>query len=145
MIGVRWLGLGAVVVALSQLVRPHLANPPVTGDLAAPADVDVVLRKACYDCHSNQTAWPWYSQVVPVSWLLAHDVDEGREELNFSTWSDYTPAQRKKHLAKTVHELDEGEMPPLAYRVMHGHGRLSADEIALVRRWAETGANAATN
>ena len=145
MIGGRGLGLGAVVLALSQLVRPQLTNPAVTGEIAAPADVQAVLRKACYDCHSNQTVWPWYSRVVPVSWWLAHDVAEGREVLDFSTWNDETPEQRAKHLAQTVHELEEGDMPPLTYRLMHADARLSPDEIALLQQWAESGANAAGN
>lgn len=135
----RGLGFGAVVLALAQLVRPQLTNPPVKSEISAPPAVQTVLRKACYDCHSNQTVWPWYSQVVPVSWLLAHDVTEGREELNFSTWNDYTPEQRAKHLAQTVHELEEGEMPPLTYRLMHPEARLSAGEIASLQQWAESG------
>ena len=57
-------------------------NPPVTGDVTAPADVGGILRRACYDCHSHETVWPWYSRVAPASWLVAHDVDEGRGFIN---------------------------------------------------------------
>lgn len=135
----RGVGFGAVVLALAQLVRPALTNPPVKSEIDAPPAVQAVLRKACYDCHSNQTVWPWYSRVVPVSWLLAHDVTEGREELNFSTWNDDTPEQRAKHLAQTVHELEEGDMPPLTYRLMHPEARLSPDEVASLQQWAESG------
>ena len=71
------LALAAVFVAI-QLVPVHRDNPPVASDLDAPADVKSILRRACYDCHSNETRWPWYAYVAPVSWLVAHDVEEGR-------------------------------------------------------------------
>ena len=112
------------------------SNPPVTGDIGAPPEVAAVLRRACYDCHSHETVWPWYSRVAPISWLVAHDVREGREELNFSAWDRYDPAKRRKKLAKTVEEVDEEEMPPWYYALVHPDARLSAAERELVRAWA---------
>jgi hypothetical protein len=130
----RTLRLGVVGVAgcliVAQAVRIDRSNPPVQGDVAAPPAVDVLLRRACYDCHSNETAWPWYSQVAPVSWLVAHDVGEGREAVNFSTWTAYAAATRAKRLRETAEEVAEGEMPPWYYRLMHPEARLTREEKA---------------
>src|SRR5690348_6573673 len=89
----RWermagLVLGAGVLA-AQLVRPQRTNPPVVSDVAAPPEIEAVLRRACFDCHSNETAWPWYTAVAPISWVLHRDVLEGRRRLNFSEWGEY--------------------------------------------------------
>lgn len=125
----------AVVVLGAQLFRPTATNPPVASDVGAPAAVAGVLRRACYDCHSNETRWPWYAAVAPVSWLVAHDVSEGREELNFSTWNAYDARVRRKKLAKSVAEVDEGEMPPWYYVAMHPEARLDDAERAALRLW----------
>ncbi len=130
--------LVGIVVALlvAQLVPPTRDNPPVVADVAASPDVAAVLRRACYDCHSNETVWPWYSRVAPVSWLVAHDVHDGRKELNFSTWSAYDATKRRKKLKETVEEVTEGEMPPWYYVVLHAHARLDAPDVELLRAWA---------
>lgn len=129
------VGLGVAVV-LAQLVPVARTNPPVSADVAPPADVAATLRRACYDCHSNETVWPWYSRVAPVSWLVAHDVDEGRDELNFSAWGAYDAVKRRKKLNETVKEITEGEMPPWYYVVMHPPARLSPADVERVRGWA---------
>ena len=74
-----------------QLVSFERTNPPVTGEIKAPGDVKPLLERACYDCHSNQTVWPWYSRIAPGSWLMHRDVIEGRKELNFSEWASLYP------------------------------------------------------
>lgn len=79
--------------------------------------------RACYDCHSNQTAWPWYSHLAPVSWLIQHDVDEGRRELNFSEWD--TPQRAAGEAAETARKA---RMPPWIYGLVHPHARLSLPE-----------------
>jgi cytochrome c551/c552 len=123
-----------------QLVPVDRTNPPVQGDVAAPPEVDRALRAACYDCHSNETVWPWYSRIAPVSWLLAHDVKEGRKELNFSTWQAYDARRRQKKLKETVETLNEGEMPPWYYAMVHPQARLAdADRQALLAWAARSG------
>jgi len=89
----------------------------------------VLTARACFDCHSNETVWPWYSHVAPVSWLVQRDVDEGRRKLNFSEWER---SQREAHeSAKTVRK---GEMPPWFYTPTHPEARLtSAEAQALIR------------
>jgi hypothetical protein len=85
-----------VILVVIQFIRIDSTNPPVDGDILTSTVVKSVLRRACYDCHSNETAWPWYSLIAPISWLLAWDVREGRDELNFSMWSQYNTQQQSK-------------------------------------------------
>ena len=109
---VKWFVAVAVVLgAAIQFVPVARTNPPVTGDIPAPPEIKTLLRNACYDCHSHETVWPWYSRVAPVSWLVAHDVEEGREHLNFSAWTDYKPLKQSVLLAGAAEEIEEGEMP----------------------------------
>lgn len=90
---------------------------------------DVAAARACFDCHSNETRWPWYAHVAPISWLVQHDVDEGRRMVNFSEW--HVPQEEAAESADTV---IDGTMPPPAYTWLHPSARLTPDERnALVR------------
>ena len=120
------LGLLGAFVAI-QLVpygRDH-TNPPIAGEPTwnAPA-TRALAKQACFDCHSNETEWPAYASIAPVSWLVQYDVDEGRAVLNFSEWT--RPQKEAKEAAK---EMREGEMPPAAYKLIHAHARLSAADL----------------
>jgi hypothetical protein len=130
------IGVAAVVV-LAQLARPSMENPPVTGDIQVPADVHAVLKRSCYDCHSNETKWPWYSQVVPVSWIVAHDVNDGRKHLNFSVWETYEPGRKLKKLKEIAEEVEEGEMPMAIYVSLHSEAKLTEAEKKAIVEWAE--------
>jgi hypothetical protein len=111
----KWLKLSLItVVALvvaAQVVRPARTNPPVDPqkEISAHMQMDpavmATLTRACNDCHSNHTEWPWYSNVAPVSWLVAHDVNEGREELNFSEWGASREKEPGKLLGKICSEM----------------------------------------
>jgi mono/diheme cytochrome c family protein len=127
----RWIkrGLLAGVVAMLaiQLVpygRDH-TNPPVSGEPAwdSPRTRELAVR-ACFDCHSNQTVWPWYSNVAPVSWLVQRDVDEGRDELNYSEWD------RGEDGEESAETVREGSMPPFPYPLTHPDARLDDAERA---------------
>jgi hypothetical protein len=124
-----------VVVVLAQAVRINMVNPPIEGDVTALPPVDTILRRACYDCHSNQTVWPWYSQVAPVSWLLAHDVKEGRRELNFSKWSTYDAKKRTKKRTEIAKEVGKGAMPPWYYVLVHSDAHLADADRETLRAW----------
>jgi hypothetical protein len=128
----------AVILALIfiQLAPVERTNPPVEKELATPGNIKAILLRACYDCHSNQTIWPWYSSIAPVSWLLVRDVTDGREELNFTTWNRYTAKNQSAKLKKVWEEVHEGEMPPLSYRLMHPEARLSDGEKEQLRIWS---------
>src|SRR5450759_484008 len=99
---------GAVVVALGaiQLIPVDRTNPPVQKEMPAPPDVQAILRRSCYDCHSNETVWLWYSKVAPISWLVSRDVRQGRRELNFSDWTA-SEKQLKSCLLYTSDAADE--------------------------------------
>jgi heme-binding protein len=134
--------LGVVLIGfllVAQFVRIDRKNPAVESDVPAPPDVKAALRTACYDCHSNETRWPWYSRVAPVSWLLAYDVGEGRAEVNFSTWQSYDAARRRKMLKETTDTLNEGEMPPWYYGILHPEARLGDAERRALIAWASEG------
>lgn len=134
---VRWILLGILLILVAiQFVPVDRLNPPVEAEVPAPATVRVILRRACYDCHSNETVWPWYSQVAPVSWLVARDVREGRQELNFSTWNRITTQQQVKKLKESWKEVAEGEMPPWFYLSIHRDATLSAEDRTTLRNWA---------
>ena len=140
---VRRVLLGAVLVlAAIQFVPVDRSNPPVETEIPAPENVRAVLRRACYDCHSNETLWPWYSRVAPVSWLVARDVREGRKELNFSTWNLYEEKRRLRKMKETREEVAGGEMPPWFYVAIHRDAVLSAGDVALLNAWALAGAQA---
>ncbi len=119
-----------------QLLPARRDNPPVTADLEAPPEVRAVLRAACYDCHSHETRWPWYSRVAPVSWQVAHDVAEGREHLNFSLWGTLEPRRQERLREEIWEEVEKGEMPIPVYRWAHPEARLDQARLATLRAWA---------
>lgn len=120
-----------------QFVPVDRSNPLVTMEVPAPPEVLAVLRRSCYDCHSNTVRWPWYSHVAPISWLIAKDVREGRRHLNFSIWDQYS-AKKQAHKIEEVHdEVASGAMPLPIYLNMHAEARLTSQDIELLRAWAE--------
>lgn len=125
----------AIVLIAAQLVPIRLSNPPVTGDIAAPGEAGIALRGACYDCHSNQTGWPWYAQAAPLSWWIARDVEYGRRQVNFSIWNTYYPATRLRKLEWIGRSLKQPDMPPKWYRAMHPGARLTKAQRAALSAW----------
>lgn len=117
-------------------------NTDLTNDIVlsenAPEEVKIVLRKACYDCHSNQSVYPWYSYVAPVSWLIAKDTREGREELNFSDWAELSKRKKIKFLNEIAEELEEKKMPLQIYTVIHKDAILSDEEILKITEWTKS-------
>lgn len=132
------IGLGAlgtlVAIQLVPYGRDH-RNPPPTGEPSWDApDTRALAKRACFDCHSNETEWPAYANIAPASWLVQWDVDEGRAVLNFSEW--LRPQEEAKEASETVLE---GEMPPAAYKLAHADARLSAaDRDRLAQGLART-------
>ena len=124
------------VLIVIQLVPVSRTNPPVTGEIRAPEEVMNILKKSCYDCHSNETVWPWYSHVAPVSWLVAHDVDEGREEMNLSEWDSYSEKKKRKKIEEIWEEIEEGEMPLWYYTLIHPDDKLTEQEKRTIKDWS---------
>jgi len=127
-----FVGIGGVLLAI-QFAPVARTNPPIEVSVEAPPEVTTILRRACFDCHSNETVWPPQAYVAPVSWLVSHDVKEGREELNFSRWG---PDQVKRTAKELPKEVEKKDMPPFLYLLAHPEAKLSdADRAALVG-WA---------
>jgi len=122
---------------LVQFVPVQRTNPPVTGDVSAPPTVESTLRRACYDCHSNETQWRRLSRVAPISWLAARDVELGRRQVNFSEWGSYYPITRKRKLQLMDRALQQEAMPPWLYRIGHPDARLSAEDREALERWID--------
>jgi hypothetical protein len=133
--------LGLVVIA--QFIRPAKNVSAVVGpnDISVkhpvPANVAALLQRACYDCHSNNTKYPWYAEVQPAGWWLASHVNDGKRHLNFSEFAAYTPKRAKTKAGEIVDEIEEQKMPLKSYTWMHPEARLTAEEIKLIIAWAE--------
>lgn len=139
----RWILISAgVMIVGMQFIRPDMANPPVDPKLAAERflmidpDTRAVLQAACFDCHSNETRWPWYSHIAPASWLVARDVHEGRNHLNFSTWGKYGVARRILALEDIAKEVGAGAMPLPPYLLLHPEATLDSSARARIVAWA---------
>ena len=142
----KWFKVVAIVALLLiagiQLVRPARTNPPTepSRHLAArvntPPHVAAILDRSCRDCHSNDTQWPWYSHVAPVSWFVIDHVNHGRSHFNYSEWSKYTAEQASALLKGTCELTQEGAMPLASYVRMHRSARLSAADAAALCDWA---------
>jgi hypothetical protein len=125
-----------LLFTIIQFVPAERTNPPVTADIDASLEVKRILKQSCYDCHSNETKWPWYSNVAPVSWLVAHDVKEGREHLNFSEWGMLSNDKKHALAEEAWEEVEDGEMPLKIYLIMHGGAKLSESDRQALRNWA---------
>lgn len=123
-----WLLVAGVVIQVIPFGRQH-TNPPVVKEPAWDnPQTRALATRACFDCHSNETTWPWYSSVAPVSWLTQHDVNEGREHLNFSEWN-----KPQHHAGHAVENIRSGDMPLWYYLPMHPAAKLTdAEKSALV-------------
>ncbi|WP_298407073.1 heme-binding domain-containing protein [uncultured Chloroflexus sp.] len=121
------MALAVLFVAIQAVpVWAWQTNPPVTGDVAwTTPEAASIARRACYDCHSNETVWPWYSKIAPASWLITYDVIKGRSELNFSQ-----PLREPHELAQEIAEVvRSGEMPPRQYLLLHPEAKLTPQEV----------------
>jgi hypothetical protein len=125
-----------VVVVAAQLVRPSRANPPTDPAHTIHAHestrgIAATLDRSCGDCHSNGTVWRWYTQVAPVSWLMAYGVKKGRDVINFSEWSSYSPDQQRILLSLSCQDASEGKMPG-PYAWIRPETRLSTEDVATI-------------
>ena len=130
-------------LAAIQLVRPArnagVAEGPrsLTMVHAVPDDVRSTLRRACYDCHSDSTRYPWYANVQPVGWWLQHHVNEGKRELNLSTFAAYPASRAVRKLHAIADEVSDRRMPLRSYLLIHGEARLTDAEARRLADWAD--------
>ncbi|MGG8495429.1 heme-binding domain-containing protein [Tenacibaculum sp. TC6] len=133
--------LGGLLVAQFFQPEQNLGSyETVAGFLAetkAAPEIETVLKKACFDCHSNSTNYPWYSKITPVNYWMASHVKDGKKHLNFSDWSNYS-LKRKEHKMDEVHEeVEEKHMPITSYTITHGDAKLTDEEIKLIVDWGK--------
>ncbi|SFD89674.1 Cytochrome P460 [Chitinophaga sp. CF118] len=118
-----------------QFIRPEIKNPPVTGDIAAPAEVKNILKRSCYDCHSNETNLKWFDKIAPAYWLVAGHVKKGRQALNFSTWDSLAPADQKGNLYLSLNQILFKEMPRSDYSLLHPTAKITENDITTLKNY----------
>lgn len=136
----------AVVVAfiIIQFFRPEknlgsLESPnDIKYTVSVSADVDKILKVSCYDCHSNHTNYPWYSNIQPFAWWLADHVEEGKGELNFSEFKKYKLKKQIHKLEEVIELVEKNEMPLKSYTLVHSDGKLTPEEKERLITWAKT-------
>ena len=128
------------VFVLIQLIPINRDNPITDPDaeIKLQGEISLIIQTACYDCHSNNTQCPWYSYVAPVSWLVASDVHDGREEINFSQWNTYSAKRIGRKLQEIVDEVKEEEMPLPLYLITHSEADLDEAQRTVLINWAKT-------
>ena len=133
------LGLFISFVAI-QVIPVARTNPPDVSNPDAPPTIAAILKHACYDCHSNETRWPWYSFVAPASWLVSRHVAEARRHLNFSEWEAYAsdPDTAAYKLDEIAEQVTDRKMAPWYYRAMHSAARLNPTERQALIHWARS-------
>ncbi len=125
-----------------QFIRPAknraegISNNDISKMYAVPADVEAILKTSCYDCHSNNTVYPWYAEVQPAAWWLADHVKEGKKELNFSEFASYRIGRQYRKLEEINKEVKEGEMPLESYLWIHNDAKLSEQQKLTLANWA---------
>lgn len=133
-----------VVFIILQFFRIDKTNPTVDKNMdfltikKTPENVATLIKSACYDCHSNETIYPWYSNIQPFGWFLKDHIDEGRRELNFSNFATYEPARQARKLNKAAKEVKEGEMPLESYILIHKDAKLTPQQKELLVTYFNT-------
>ncbi len=132
---IGWLAVLVVAIVLVIQVIPVERNvstvPPGQSferTQKVPANVAAILKVSCYDCHSNNSRYPWYSELQPGAWFMARHIKKGKEELNFDEFNNYSKRRKKAKIKSIISQIEKDEMPLKSYRMMHGNARLSADE-----------------
>jgi hypothetical protein len=128
------IAIGVILIGI-QFIPVDRSNPPITQEIDAPINVLSILKTSCYDCHSNETKWTWYSYVAPVSFLVAGDVEKGRKRVNFSEWDKYDEKKKAKKMDGILEMVEEGEMPLSIYTIMHSDAKMDPDKIKILKGW----------
>jgi len=135
-----WFIIIAILIQLYPVSRPEVSqdNPDdLMKNIDVPADISTILKSTCYDCHSNETYYPWYANIAPIKWLVYDDVVSAREELNFSEWNGLTKMDMAEKLDDISTEVLEEEMPLKIYPLMHPKAKLSKADREAISEWAE--------
>ena len=138
-----------VVFVLIQFIRPaknqstsQELTTDITGIYAVPNDVQTILKNACYDCHSNNTQYPWYVNIQPVGWFMAGHIKNGKKELNFNEYGTYSSKRQRNKLKRMKEQIEENKMPLSSYTLIHREARLTANQKEQITRWIDSTLNA---
>ena len=125
-----------VIFVVMQFIRPVKENLPVDKNLEIKASYEVmkIFKTSCFDCHSNETVWPWYSNIAPFSWVIAPHVAEGRKALNFSIWEEYS-LEKKDEKMKAIYRTAYASMPLPSYISLHESANLTKEQRSMIRDW----------
>ena len=131
-----------VVFVVAQAFRPEKNNSndtskDISNSYVVPENVKTILAKACNDCHSNNTRYPWYAEIQPVAWWINDHVKDGKKHLNFNEFDSYRIARQYKKLEECIEEVKDGEMPLSSYTIIHKEAKLSDDEKQILFTWCE--------
>ncbi|NNE65266.1 MAG: heme-binding domain-containing protein [Pyrinomonadaceae bacterium] len=135
--------LVVLVIVGIQFWRPDFSNPPVTaghriGEVhVLPENVERVLKTSCADCHSNESRYPWYSNIAPLSWGIHDHIRVGRDELNFSEWKEYSKRKRLRKLEEICEEVESGNMPHYQYLWLHPEAEMDESKTKMLCQWTE--------
>ena len=133
-----------IIFVLIQFVRIDKTNPKIVTEKDfitvenPPKEVADIIKTSCYDCHSNETIYPWYSNVAPVSWFLKHHINDAREYFNFSEWKDISTKEKKHLFEEASEEVEKGDMPMFSYLLMHSEAKLSKEQKDLLIQYFES-------
>ena len=132
--------IGVILIGI-QFIPVDRSNPPVTQEIDAPINVLSILKTSCYDCHSNETNWPWYSYVAPVSFLVSGDVEKGRKRINFSEWDKYDEKKKEKKMGVMIEAVEAGGMPLSKYLITHPDAEMDSEKIRMLKNWVTSNDN----
>ena len=139
----RILLITAIAFLAAQFLPINRSNPPVDpartlyASHPVPSEIHALFDRSCRDCHSNDTTWPWYSRVAPVSWIVANDVHNGRRHFNLSEWGTYPDDKKVRKLGEICEQVKTEEMPDDKYTLLHHSARLTAQERTMVCEWVD--------
>jgi hypothetical protein len=136
------LFIGLIIFLLMQLYQPA-RNEAFEQDITSnftkmynvPKNVEAILRTSCYDCHSNNTNYPWYSNVQPARFFMEHHIKEAKEDLNFSEWGKYSKRKQENKLDRIIKQIKSDEMPLASYTLIHKNARLTTVQKKEVMDW----------
>ncbi len=135
-LAIVFIGIQFIPITLNQSEK--VSENDIIVSLNPPQEIAELLKTSCYDCHSNNSKYPWYDKIAPVSWWVAHHIDEAKEELNFSEWVAFTSKRKNHKLEEMIEVLDEGEMPLSSYLIMHGDAKVSTEQAEQLKNWINT-------
>ena len=131
------------IFVIVQLIRPERINPSIVdaeileSSIEVPEKVSQILARSCNDCHTNNTRYPWYSNVTPFNWFLVRHIEEGRRELNFSKWNTYDKSRQRRKLGDICEQITDRQMPLPSYLWIHSEARLSAEDVKVLCDWTD--------